>query len=54
MLCAIAAGLEEFKQLVRQDYYMAEALWAGMFCSLCVSFAMHLTKAYIVATAMPP
>ena len=48
-----AAGLERFKQLIREDYYMAEALWAGLFCSLCVSFAMQLTKAYIVATSAP-
>lgn len=47
-------GLERFKQMVREDYYMAEALWAGVFCSLMVSVAMQMVKAYIVATLPAP
>merc|ERR1712008_398163 len=47
-------GLERFKQMVREDYYMAEALWAGVFCSLMVTVAMQMVKAYIVATLPAP
>ena len=28
----LLAGLERFKQMVREDYYMAEALWAAAAC----------------------
>ena len=47
-------GLERFKALIREDYYMAETLWAGVFCSLCVTVGMHMVKAYIIATLPPP
>merc|ERR1711935_673331 len=47
-------GLERFKQMVREDYYMAEALWAGVFCSVMVTVAMQMVKAYIVATLPAP
>ena len=42
-----------FRALITQDYQMAEAIWAGVFCSLCVSWAMHLVKVYI-AVVPPP
>ena len=29
---SLLAGLERFKQMVREDYYMAEALWAAAAC----------------------
>ena len=47
-------GVERFKSLVREDYYMAETLWAGVFCSLCVGLGMNMCKAYIIATLPPP
>ena len=43
-------GLERFKRLVREDYLLAEALWAGLFCSLGVGAGMQLVRAYIAAT----
>ena len=47
--------LEQFKKLVREDYNTAEALWAGLFCSLGVSVGMQWVKAAIIAEqSMPP
>ena len=46
--------LERFKQLVREDYNMAEALWAGVLCSLGVSVGMQWVKAFITVQEMPP
>lgn len=44
-------GLGHFKRLIREDYPMAEALWAGVFCSLGVGIGMQLVRAYITASA---
>ena len=47
-------GLKSFKQLIREDYYMAESLWAGLFCSLGVGLGMQMVRAVIVNSAAPP
>ena len=47
-------GLELFKKLAREDYYMAEAIWAGLFASIGVSVGMNLVRAVIVSAAVPP
>ena len=47
-------GLERFKQLIREDYYLAEAIWAGVFCSLGVGVGMQLVRAVIAAPASAP
>jgi len=42
-----------FKALVRQDYYLAEAIWAGLYISICLIFAqqlVHLYKANLIAS----
>ena len=43
-------GMRRFKRLVREDYYMAEAIWAGVFCSLGVGAGMSLVRAVIAAS----
>ena len=50
---ACIPGLENFKKLVREDYYMAEALWAGLFCSLGVTIGMQAVRAVIAGQATP-
>ena len=45
--------MERFKKLVREDYYAAEALWAGLFCSVGVSVGMLLTRTLIM-NLQPP
>jgi hypothetical protein len=37
---------------VRQDYYLAEAIWAGLYISICLIFAqqlVHIYKANMIA-----
>ena len=36
-----------FKALVREDYIAAEAIWAGVYCSICVTVGMQLVHAYL-------
>ena len=47
-------GLDYFKRLAREDYASAEVIWAGLYCSLLVSFAMQLTRAVVLAQVLPP
>ena len=37
-----------FKELVRDDYLTAEALWVGLYCSFCVSIGMAVVRSYIM------
>ena len=39
--------MAKFKELVREDYTAAEAIWAGVYCSFCVSVGMALVRAYV-------
>jgi hypothetical protein len=32
--------------LIRQDYYLAEAIWAGLYIAICLIFAQQLVHAY--------
>ena len=36
-----------FKELIRTRPDKAEILWAGLFCSLCVSVGMSMVHAYM-------
>ena len=40
--------MDWFKRLVREDYFTAEALWVGLYCSLCVSVGMSLVHSYML------
>jgi len=35
-----------FKALIRQDYYLAEAIWAGLYLSVVIIFAQQLVRVY--------
>ena len=41
--------MSQFKKLMRDDYQTAEALWAGVYCSLMVTVGMHMVHAYMDA-----
>ena len=47
-------GTGWFDELARTDYHLAEAVWAGLYCSFCVSLGMSMVRPLRSHSLCPP